>query len=161
MTDTKPPVAIVAADVALRTLASNYPEPFASRMSGRGKRPLGEAFGLRNFGVNLTQLQPGAVSALHHCHSRQDELIYILQGYPTLVTGAGEETPLEPGMCAGFRAATGEAHHLVNRSNELVVYLEVGDRTRGDAVTYPDDDLASVIGPDGGWHFAHKDGRSY
>jgi len=152
--------AIAAADIAPRAKPSNYPEPFASRVSGRQKRALGEAFGLRNFGVNLTRLQPGAISALRHSHSRQDEFIYILEGHPVLVTDQGE-TPLEPGMCAGFRAGSGNAHHLVNRGDEVVVYLEVGDRTRGDSVNYPDDDLAAVIGPDGGWQFAHKDGRSY
>jgi len=161
MTDSpKPATAIVAAEVAPRERPSNYPEPYAARMSGREKRTLGDLFGLRNFGVNLTQLQPGAVSALHHCHSKQDEFIYVLQGYPTLVTDAGE-IPLSPGMCSGFRAGNGQAHHLVNHSDELAVYLEVGDRTRGDSVSYPDDDLASVIGPDGAWIFAHKDGRPY
>ncbi len=69
------PAALVAADVPPRTKPSNYPEPFASRMAGRVKRPLGDLFGLKNFGVNLTCLLPGAVSALHHRHSRQDEFI--------------------------------------------------------------------------------------
>src|SRR5258706_9169209 len=95
------PVALVAAEAPPRTKPSNYPEPFASRMAGRVKRPLGDLFGLTNFGVNLTRLTPGAVSALLHAHSRQDEFIYILEGQPTLVTDAGE-TPLGPGMCAGF-----------------------------------------------------------
>ena len=58
------PVALVAADAAPRTKPSNYPEPFASRMAGRVKRALGDRFGLTNFGVNLTRLAPGAVSAL-------------------------------------------------------------------------------------------------
>ena len=57
------PVALVAADAPLRAKASNYPEPFASRMAGRAKRPLGDLFGLTNFGVNLTRLAPGAQSA--------------------------------------------------------------------------------------------------
>ncbi len=152
--------AVVATEVAPRAKPSNYPEPYASRVSGREKRALGEVFALRNFGVNLTRLQPGAISALRHAHSRQDEFIYVLEGHPVLVTDQGE-TPLAPGMCAGFRAGNGNAHHLVNRGNEVVVYLEVGDRTRGDSVNYPDDDLAAVIGPDGGWQFAHKDGRPY
>lgn len=59
-----------------------YPEPFASRMSGREKRQLGDAFQLKNFGVNLTTLAPGAVSALRHAHTRQDEFVYVLQGNP-------------------------------------------------------------------------------
>ena len=160
MTDRSFPVALVAAEAPPRTKPTNYPEPFASRMAGREKRPLGDLFGLANFGVNLTRLAPGAISALRHAHSRQDEFVYILSGHPVLVTDAGE-TPLAPGMCAGFRAGTGDGHHLVNRTKEDVVYLEVGDRTPGDAGTYPDDDLQAVLGPDGKWRYAHKDGTPY
>jgi uncharacterized cupin superfamily protein len=160
MTERSFPVAIVAATAAPRTKQTNYPEPFATRMARREKRPLGDLFGLANFGVNLTRLVPGGISALRHAHSRQDEFVYILSGHPVLVTDTGE-TPLAPGMCAGFRAGTGDGHHLVNRTNEDVVFLEVGDRTPGDAVTYPDDDLQAVRGPDGKWRFAHKDGTPY
>jgi uncharacterized cupin superfamily protein len=154
------PVALVAAEAPPRLKASNYPEPFAARMAGREKRSLGDLFGLTNFGVNLTRLLPGAVSALRHAHSRQDEFVYILEGHPTLVTDAGD-TVLSPGMCAGFRAGTGDAHQLINRTTEDVVYLEVGDRTPGDTGSYPDDDIEAALGPDGKWLFTHKDGRPY
>ena len=90
MNDQTLPVAIVAADAAPRSKQTNYPQPFASRMAGREKRPLGDVFGLKNFGVNLTRLAPGAVSALRHAHSKQDELVYIVEGRPVLVTDAGE-----------------------------------------------------------------------
>ena len=86
------------------------------------------------------RLVPGALSALRHAHTLQDEFVYILQGSPLLITDAGE-TQLHPGMCAGFKAGTGSGHQLVNRSGEEVVYLEVGDRTPGDTVSYPDEDL--------------------
>lgn len=153
------PIAISAAATPLRTRPSNYPEPFASRMSRRQKRPLGDIFGLKNFGVNLTVIEPGGESALLHRHSRQDEFIYILQGAPTLITDRGE-LQLSPGMCAGF-PAHGLAHHLANRTNELVVYLEIGDRTPGDEVVYPSDDLAAILDSAGKWRFAHKDGALY
>jgi uncharacterized cupin superfamily protein len=155
----KAPVALNALEAPLREKPSNYPEPFASRLAGREKRPLGDLFALSNFGVNLTRLAPGAMSALRHAHSKQDEFIYILSGHPTLVTDEGE-TKLRCGMCAGFRSGTGNAHHLVNRTQEEVVYLEVGDRTRGDEVVYPDDDLEARL-EDGKWIFTHKDGRGY
>ena len=160
MSQSSPLVAILAAAAPPRTKPSNYPEPFASRMAGREKRPLGDLFGLTNFGVNLTRLAPGAVSALRHAHSRQDEFIYILQGEPMLVTDVGE-TLLRPGMCAGFKGGTGDAHHLVNRTTIEVVYLEVGDRTVGDAGSYPDDDIQAVLNADGKWMFTHKDGTPY
>jgi len=153
------PEAIHALEAPVRTKLTNYPEPFASRMVGREKRPLGDLFGLSNFGVNLTRLVPGAISALRHAHSRQDEFVYILQGRPTLRTDGGP-VQLEPGMCAGFKAGTGNAHHLVNETSEAVVYLEIGDRTPGDQGTYPDDDLAAVQAS-GTWRFVHKDGTPY
>ena len=153
------PIAIVAADAPPRTKPSNYPEPFFGRMSRREKRPLGELFGLGNFGVNLTTIKPGGESALLHRHSKQDEFIYVVAGHPTLVTDRGEVT-LAPGMCAGFAAAT-IAHQLVNRTASDVVYLEIGDRTAGDEGTYPADDLKAALGPDGKWQFVHKDGRPY
>lgn len=149
-----------AAEAAPRNRPTNYPEPFASRMRGREKRPLGDPFGLTNFGVNLTRLAPGAVSALRHAHSKQDEFIYILEGEPTLITDIGA-TPLSPGMCAGFKAGNGDGHHLVNRTGNDVVYLEIGDRTPGDEGSYPDDDLKAVLGADGRWQFRHKDGTPY
>jgi uncharacterized cupin superfamily protein len=157
--DAKRPVALLAADAPARAFRTNYPEPFASRMAGRDKRPLGDLFGLKNFGVNLTRLAPGGRSALRHAHTKQDEFVYILEGRPTLLTDAGRMA-LEPGMCAGFKAGTGDAHCLTNETEEEVVYLEIGDRADGDAVDYPDDDLA-VVTIDGRRRAAHKDGRPY
>ena len=153
------PVAIVAAQAPPRTRPSIYPEPFASRMAGREKRPLGDLFGLSNFGVNLVRLLPGAGSALRHAHSRQDEFVYILQGNAVLITDAGE-TQLSAGMCAGFKSGTGNAHQLLNRSSVEVIYLEVGDRSAGDTAVYPDDDLQAAL-VEGKWQFAHKDGTPY
>src|SRR5262245_25272217 len=154
------PVALLAADAPARAFRSNYPEPFASRMAGRVKRPLGDLFGLTNFGVNLTRLTPGAVSTLHHAHSHQDEFIYVLEGHPTVATETGE-TLLQPGMCIGFKAGTGQGHHLMNRTDTDVVFLEVGDRSVGDTVSYPADDIQAVLGADGKWQFSHKDGAPY
>ncbi|TAK92523.1 MAG: cupin domain-containing protein [Burkholderiaceae bacterium] len=159
MTDHSKPIAVIAEDVPPRAKRSLAPEPFASRLAGREKRPLGDVFALSNFGVNLTHIAPGAISALRHAHALQDEFIYVLQGNPVLVTNAGE-TQLQPGMCAGFKAGTGDGHHLLNRSDEEVVYLEVGDRTAGDTVTYPDDDLQAIM-VNGQWQFNHWDGTPY
>ena len=156
-------VAIVAADVPVRSRPSNYPAAIRLKMDawikGREKRPLGDYFGLVNFGVNLTRLAPRSMSALLHAHSRQDELIYILEGRPTLQTSEGS-VQLAPGMCAGFKAGTGLAHCLLNETDEDVVYLEVGDRTSGDEASYPDEDL-QARSQAGVWVFTHKDGTPY
>ncbi len=161
MSDSKNPgpIAVRAEDVPPRAKPSNYPEPFVSRMAKREKRALGDVFGLKNFGVNLTKLAPGGESALLHRHSKQDEFVFILQGEPTLLTET-EEIRLRPGMCAGF-PAQGIAHQLVNRTEAEVVYLEIGDRTSGDEGSYPRDDIQAVLNADGRWTFTHKDGRPY
>jgi uncharacterized cupin superfamily protein len=152
-------LAIAVAEAPLRVKPSAYPPVFAARVAGREKRPLGDLFGLTNFGVNLATLPPGTISALRHAHGKQDEFIYVVSGYPTLVTDEGK-TQLSPGMCAGFKSGSGNAHQLLNETQEDVTYLEVGDRTAGDTVEYPDDDLKGIF-VDGAWQFTHKDGQSY
>ena len=138
---------------------STYPEPFAAECAARQKRALGDAVGLKNFGVNLARLAPGVWSSQRHWHSAQDEFIYVLEGEVVLITEAGERT-LTPGMAAGFPAGSGDGHHVVNRSGADAVYLEVGDRAQGDDVDYPDIDMAARWF-DGVRKFVHKDGTPY
>jgi len=152
--------AIEASSAPARVPRFTFPEPLVSLMRDRSRHPLGDHFGLTHFGVNLTRLPPGSISAPRHCHSLQDEFVFILEGTPVLVTSAGE-TPLHPGMCAGFRAGSGNAHQLRNQSNAMVVYLEIGDRTAGDVVTYPDDDIKFDKTPDGRVQIVRKDGSPY
>jgi uncharacterized cupin superfamily protein len=159
MSQRNPSLAVKATDVPPRTAVSFYPEPFASRMKGREKRRLGEFFGLKNFGINLTRLAPNAMSSLRHAHTKQDEFVYIVQGNPTLRTREGS-LKLAPGMCVGYPAGSGNAHHLQNETMEDVLYLEVGDRTPGDEVTYPDDDI-QLVRRDGKGTYVHKDGTPY
>ncbi|MEG4028120.1 MULTISPECIES: cupin domain-containing protein [unclassified Microcoleus] len=138
---------------------SKYPQQFQSVVAGRVKKRLGNAAGLQNFGVNLVRLAPGSCSALRHWHTRQDELIYVLEGEVTLITNSGEQV-LKPGMAAGFPAGDGDGHHLVNRSDADVVYLEIGDRTSGDSANYPDDDLIAKANGNS-WIFTRKNGELY
>ena len=148
-------------DVPVRR-GSSYPAPYDEPVAGREKRALGDALGLRNFGVNLVRLKPGGWSAQRHWHTRQDEFVMVLEGELTLVTEIGEQV-LGPGMAAGFPAGAADGHHLVNRTDKPAVYLEVGDRAPGDDVVYPDVDLALPHSPgDHGPHsFTHKDGTPY
>ena len=150
-------IAWTAAEAPART-GSAYPPPFAARMAGRCKQPLGDLFGIDGFGVNLTTLAPGAQSSLRHRHRIQDEFVFLLSGELVLVHDEGE-TLLRPGMCAGFPHG-GTAHHLVNRSPADAAYLEIGDRRAGDCGEYPDDDLHAVRTA-AGWRFTHKDGEPY
>ena len=135
---------------------TGYPPPFDEGVSERAKRRLGDALGLTNFGVNLTTLAPGVMSAQRHWHSKQDEFVMIVSGELTLVTDAGEQV-LTAGMVAGFPAGVADGHHLINKSDADATYLEVGDRTPLDDVDYPDIDLL-VRHVDGKEAYVRKDG---
>ena len=149
-------LAVEASKIPERARPSTYPSLLATRFSGRTKHPLGDFFGLRNFGVNLTVLQAGATSSFCHAHQLQDEFIFVLSGRPTLVSGQASQE-LKPGMCVGFRAGTGQAHCLLNQTAEDAVILEVGDRTAGDVVSYTDVDLRAEF-LNGAWCFTRRDG---
>jgi uncharacterized cupin superfamily protein len=142
--------------VPVRT-GSRYPAPFNAMAAARAKQALGDAGGLHDFGVNLVQLPPGAWSSQRHWHSCEDEFTYVVSGELTLVSDAGE-TLLRAGDCAAFAKDTPDGHHLINRSNEMAVYLEVGTRSTDDVCTYPDIDMK--IEEQVGW-YAHKDGTLY
>ncbi len=147
-------------EVILAQTGTNYPEPFRAVVEGRSRKRVGEAAGLKNFGVNLTTLEPGAQSALRHWHSAQDEFVYVVQGELTLITNEGEQQ-LVAGEMAGFAAGVANGHHLVNRSGRPAVYLEVGDRTFPDRADYPDEDLVCVPTAEGSRRFEHKSGQPY
>lgn len=138
---------------------SNYPQQFKYAVAGRVKKRLGDAARLQNFGVNLVRLAPGSCSTLRHWHTCQDEFIYVLEGEVTLITNLGEQV-LKSGMAAGFPAGDADGHHLINHTDSDVVYLEIGDRTSGDSVNYPDDDLIAKAS-EKGWIFTHKNGELY
>lgn len=141
-------------------VGTTYPDEFKAAVTGRSRQRVGNAAGLKNFGVNLTTLQPGTQSALRHWHSAQDEFVYVVEGELVLVTNEGEQI-LQTGDMAGFAAGKANGHHLINRSQAAAVYLEIGDRTQPDTAQYPDKDLVHHLSTEGSSQFSHRDGRSY
>ena len=157
MSDQKPNW-LDAMTVSART-GSAYPAPFDAPAAGRAKRALGDALDLTQFGVNLVTLAPGAWSSQRHWHENEDEFVYVLEGEVMLVTDAGERQ-LSSGMAAGFPAGRADGHHLVNKSTEPVLYLEVGTRAAGEVAEYSDIDM--VARREGGtFCFTRKDGELY
>ena len=117
-----------------------YPGKLKDIARGREKCLVGNAGGLTQFGVNITRLKPGAGSSQRHWHEQEDEFIYMLKGELILQENDGE-TVLRPGDAAGFKAGSGIAHCLINRSGRDAVYLEVGTRAASERVHYPDVDF--------------------
>ena len=137
----------------------SYPAPFDTPCADREKRALGEYFGLKDFGVNFVSLPPGCWSSQRHWHTREDEWIYVLSGEPTLVTDEGE-TLLVPGMHAGFPAGEPNGHHLVNKTDRPIAYLEIGSKNSEDDCYYADIDMQILKRAQGG-RFTRKNGESY
>lgn len=136
---------------------STYPSPFEQPAKERTRHRLGDAGGLTDFGVNLTRMPPGCWSSQRHWHSKEDEFVYVLEGELTLITDAGEEI-LRAGDCVAFPKNTPNGHHLINKSKQVAVFLEVGTRREDDYCTYPDIDM--VFDPKDDW-YSHRDGKLY
>jgi uncharacterized cupin superfamily protein len=134
-----------------------YPPPFDAPCAERIRQRLGDAGGLKDFGINLMHLPPGGWSSQRHWHSHEDEFVYVLEGELTLIEDSGE-TVLRAGECSAFPKGTGNGHHMINRSNAMAVYLEVGSRQLDDLTTCSDIDMMSS-NADG--RFVHKDGTPY
>ncbi|MET7150164.1 cupin domain-containing protein [Xanthomonas sp. PPL139] len=138
-------------------LGTGYPPPFDAPCAQRMRQRLGDAGGLRDFGVNLTRLPPGGWSAQRHWHCEEDEFVYVIEGELVLIEDDGEIL-LRAGECAAFPKNSGNGHHLVNRSDADAVYLEVGSRSPDDVITCSDIDMMS---PSRDGRFLHKDGTPY
>jgi uncharacterized cupin superfamily protein len=136
---------------------SGYPPPFDAPCAARARRRLGDAAGLRDFGVNLMTLPPDGWSSQRHWHSDEDEFVYVLDGELTLVED-DVKTLLRAGEFAAFPKGTRNGHHLKNQSSVMAVYLEVGSRKPDDITTCSDIDMMSS-NADG--RFMHKDGTPY
>jgi len=134
-----------------------YPPPFNAPCAERIRQRLGNAGGLKDFGVNLMHLPPGNRSSQRLWHTHEDEFVYVLEGEVVLIEDQGEVV-LRAGDCAAFAKNTGNGHHMINRSDTTAVYLEVGSRSREDLTTCSDIDMKSAAA-DG--HFVHKDGSRY
>jgi uncharacterized cupin superfamily protein len=114
--------------VAART-GSGYPAPFDAPCAKRTRRRLGDAGGLRDFGVNLMTLPPGGWSSQRHWHSHEDEFVYVLEGELKLVENDGE-TVLRAGMCGICKG------HRQRTSSDQRVFRH--GRLSGDRLTQPE-----------------------
>ena len=81
----------------------------------------------------------------------------MLAGELTLVEDGGE-TVLRAGECAAFPKGSGNGHHLINKSETMAAYLEVGSRWLADLTTCSDIDMMSSNAES---RFLRKDGTAF
>ena len=136
---------------------SGYPAPFDAPCASRTRKRLGDAGGLKDFGVNLMTLPPGGWSSQRHWHSHEDEFVFVLEGELVLVEDEGE-TPLRAGDCAAFPRDVANGHHLINRSDRPCVFLAMDSQSAEGDCHYSDVDLHWDMA---GGRYTHKDGTPY
>jgi uncharacterized cupin superfamily protein len=165
--------------------SSLYPTlELQSLVHGRMKRSIGNMFGITNFGMNITTIQPNGTSSIVHYHTNQDEMIYIISGTATLTlyydtnndandaNQKYKEIQMSMGESMGFPAGRKVGHSIRNTSNtEPLIMIEIGDRTPADTAIYPEPNIDLYAAqpqqqeqndskpPQ--YQFYHKDGRPY
>jgi uncharacterized cupin superfamily protein len=135
---------------------SRYPKPFDAPCQDKFRRRLAVAAGLKQIGINLLELAPGAWSSQRHWHSHAEEYVHVLEGEVVLVTEGSEEI-LRAGDCAAFLPGDPDGHHLQNRSGVPARVLEIGSADlRDDETCYPDIDMRATAAG-----YFRKDGTRY
>ena len=107
-------------------------EPFRVRIYSVGRHAGG-----RDLGASVFEVEPGGRTSPFHVHHANEEMLFVLQGRPTLRTAAGERE-LSPGDAVGFPAGPEGAHQVLNRSEEPVRVLIVSTMRMPDVVEHLD-----------------------
>jgi uncharacterized cupin superfamily protein len=100
-----------------------------------GIKDVGTWGGGHPFDVEYFRLPPGAANFPFHAHSAQWEMYIFLKGRGR-VRGPESTITSEEGQSIIFRP--GEAHQILNSSENELCYLVVADHSLADVVTYPD-----------------------
>jgi len=149
---------VIDPKAAPQKTGTSYPPAYNKDCANRHVVQLGDAGGLTQFGANLVTLPPGCWASQRHAHSAEDEFCYILTGHPTLIDDGGEQA-LAPGSVMTHKAGDGNAHHLVNKTDQDVTFLVIGTRNpEADNVTYPDIDLKITANGTAARNFTRNDG---
>lgn len=101
----------------------------------RINKSLGDATGLKGFGIHLIEIPPGADSTEYHRHHQEDECVYVLQGRAQ-ATLDEEVIELGVGDFVGLPAG-GPAHVFHNPGPDVLRCLVVGQRLAHDVGDYP------------------------
>src|SRR5258708_13398823 len=83
---------------------SRYPTPFDVPCRNKTRHRLAVAAGLKQIGINLLELAPGAWSSQRHWHTQAEEFVYVVEGEVVLVP-EGSEAVLPPARSSPFLPA--------------------------------------------------------
>ena len=101
---------------------------------------LSNSLSLETYGVGFEQNAPGKRSAFPHAHSCEEEFAFILSGKATIWMN-GYLHEVLPGQAVAFLPGTHVAHAVLNKSDEPMTYVIVGEAKipeKKDKIFYPE-----------------------
>lgn len=109
---------------------------------------LAKHVGANRLAANLYELEPGALVSPLHFHHRNEELLFVLTGTPSLRRSADDIRDLTPGEIVAFPTGPNGAHQILNRSNQPARVLicattelpEIAEQTETDSLAVITDD---------------------
>jgi uncharacterized cupin superfamily protein len=107
-----------------------------------GLGEINEAIGVHEVGATLHVVPAGKTAWPFHRHHGADELFVVLAGTGTLRFGE-ERLPIKAGDCIGCPAG-GEAHQIINTSDDELRYIAFANHTRAEVIDYPDSGRIAV-----------------
>ena len=105
---------------------------------------IGRQAGSERLGASLWALPPGQAAYPYHWHYREEELIVVLEGTPSLRTPNGERR-LERGEVVSFPTGEPGAHQVINDTGEEVRFLAFSTQGEPDLVMYPESGKLGVF----------------
>ncbi|EPZ52140.1 cupin domain protein [Bacteriovorax sp. BAL6_X] len=114
-------------------------------------------FGMKDIAINLVRIPVGRRSSWPHAHSKEEEFVFVLEGAP-FVSLNGEEYEARPFTGIDFKAGSGVAHTLINKSDDYIYYLCVGEcDAKGDQIYYPEHPHRNEQVREEGWLWEEMD----
>jgi uncharacterized cupin superfamily protein len=96
-----------------------------------------KAAGAKELGASVHELLPGSTGFNLHAHYGMEELFVVLDGRPTLRTGAGEEE-LAPGDVVSMPRGIEGLHTFTNPTDEPARVLAISTMPVPEVVLYPE-----------------------
>ena len=98
--------------------------------------------GTSQIGATLHVVPAGKTAWPYHRHHGNDEIFFVVSG--TGEYRVGERLlPIKPGDCIGAPAG-GEAHQILNSSDDELRYIAFANHGRADVIEYPDSGRIAV-----------------
>jgi len=128
----RPPFIVSSADVPEKS--HRYPN---SDEDLAPKRAIGRAAGLRQLGIHLVRVPPGARTSYPHAESAEEEFVYVVEGEVDAWID-GELHRMRAGDFAAFPSGTGICHTFLNDGERDAVLLAGGEADKAhNRIHYP------------------------